>query len=242
MKRSERRHLKQDEFISGLELAMRWFVQNRKNVVNLALLVVGAGLLLGGLYVHRDRQAKTASALLAEALDQYHGKVGTETGDTASGLPGVASQEQKYRTALEAFQKISTDYSSYEPARHAAYYVGLCHAALDELDAAEASLTPLRTGERDLLYYLGSRSLAALKARKQDYAEAAEIYRGLADDAANPLPKDHLLFELAKAEERGGNVEQARQHYERMLAEHPDSQLRGDAMARSKALEFATES
>ena len=242
MKRSQRRDLKQDEFVSRLELTVRWFIQNRKIVINLVLLLVGAGLLLGGLYVHRARQTKTASALLAEALDQYHGNVGTDTSNTGSGIPSYASQEQKYRTALESFQEISTNYSSYEPGRHATYYVALCHSALDQLDAAEASLTLLRTGYRDLLYYLGSRSLAGVKARKQDYAGAAEIYRVLVDDAANPLPKDHLLFELAKAEERAGNVEQARQLYERMLAEHQDSQLRGDAMARSEALEYVAES
>jgi tetratricopeptide (TPR) repeat protein len=241
VKRSERRHLKQDEFVSGIELTIRWFVQNQRNVVNLALLVVGAGLLLGGLYIYRDREAKTASDLLAEALDQYHGKVRTDTSDTGSGTPSFASQEEKYRTALETFQEISTDYSSYEAGRHATYYAGLCHAALDEPDAAEASLAPLRTGARDFLYYLGSRSLAALKARKQDYAGAAKIYRGLAEDAENPLPKDHLLFELAKAEERAGNLEQARQYYERMLAEHPDSELRVEAMARNEALSLAAE-
>ena len=230
MKRSQRRDLKQDEFVSRLELTVRWFIRNQKNVVNLALLVVGAGLLLGGLYIHRARQTKTASALLAAALDQYHGNVGTDASNSGSGLPSFASQEQKYRTALDSFQDISTNYSSYEPARHATYYVALCHSALDQLDAAEVSFTQLRTGYRDLLYYLGSRSLAGLKARKQDYAGAAEIYRVLADDAAYPLPKDHLLFERAK------------QLYKRMLVEHQDSQLLGDAMARSEALEYVAES
>ena len=234
--------MKQDEFVSRVELTVRWFIRNQKNVINLALLLVGAGLLLGGLYIHRAGQAKIASALLAEALDQYHGSVGMDISNAGSNLPNFASGEQKYRAALESFKNISINYSSYEPGRHATYYVALCHSALDQLDAADASLTLLRTGSRDLLYYLGSRTLAGVKARKQDYAGAAEIYSVLIDDAANPLPKDHLLFELAKAEERAGNVKQARQLYERMLAEHQDSQLRGDAMARSEALQYAAES
>lgn len=242
MKRSERHHLKQDEFISSLESATQWFTDNKRNVVNLTLLIVGAGLLLGGISVYRTRQAETASTLLSEALDQYHGNVGTETAGVGSGLPTFANNEEKYRAALESFETIATDYSSYGPGRHATYYVGLCHAALGELDEAEASLSSLRSGEHDLLYYLASRSLAAVKVSKEDYAGAAEIYRGLTEDADNPLPRDHLLFELAKAEERAGNVEEARQYYERMLAEHPDSQLRGDAMARSEALELAAKS
>jgi tetratricopeptide (TPR) repeat protein len=204
-----------------------------------ALVVVGASLLLGGLYIYRARQAEEATILLNNALDEFHGSVGSETAAEA-GLPSFATAEEKYRTALASFQTVANDFGSYDEGRQARYYVGICHANLGDYEAARDALAEVRSGNRDLLYYLSSRALASVRAELGDHPGAAEIYSALIDDADNPLPKDQLLFELAKAEERAGNSEQALQVYERMLVEHPDSQLRGDAMTRKDALAYAT--
>jgi len=237
VKRSERHHLKQDELVDGLERATDWFFANQKNVVNVALVVVGAALLLGGLYVYRARQAEEAAILLGNALDEFHGAVGSET-PAVPGLPSYATGEEKYRTALASFQTVADDYGSYEEGRQARYYVGICQANLGDEEGAQQAFTQVRSGDRDLLYYLASRALASVRADLGDYPGAAELYSALIDDADNPLPKDQLLFELARAEERAGNKEQALQVYERMLAEHPDSQLRGEALTRKDALSY----
>lgn len=237
MKRSERHHLKQDELVDWLERTTDWIVTNQKSVVNVVLVVVGASLLLGGLYVYRARQAQEAKILLGNALDEFHGTVGSETAVTP-GLPSFATEEEKYRTALASFEAVASEYGSYDEGRQARYYAGLCHASLGDYEAARDALAEVRSGEHDLLYYLASRALASVRESLGDYPGAAEIYAALVDDADNPLPKDQLLFELAKAEEHAGNDEQALQVYERMLAEHPDSQLRGDAMTRKDALAY----
>ena len=242
MKRAERHHLKQDEFVHWLDHVIYWASDNQRNILNGTLVVVGAALLLGGLYVYRTRQAATADALLADALQQYHGVVVSDTTPPPAGnVPTFDSSEARYRASLEVFQTVADGYGTYTAGRHARYYAGLCQLGLSELDEAEASLEAVRAGNRDLLYYLSTRALATVKIEGDDTAGATELYRTLVEDTQTPLPKDHLLFELAKAEERAGNVEQARQYYERMLAEHPQSQLRGDAMTRSETLELSTE-
>lgn len=240
MKRSERHHLKQDEFVHWLDHVIYWIRENQRNIVNGALVLVGAALLLGGVYVYRSREAANADALLNQALEQYHGVVTPAGGaPPAADVPTFDSSEARYRASLESFTTVADGYGTYTAGRHARYYVGLCQLGLSELDAAEESLEAVRTGNRDLLYYLSTRALAAVKIEGDDTAGAAELYRTLVEDAQTPLPKDHLLFDLARAEERAGNVEQAQLYYERMLAEHPDSQLRGDAMTRSETLELA---
>lgn len=242
MKRSERHHLKQDEFVHWLDKTIAWGMENQRNIVNATLVVVGAGLLLGGLYTYRSRQGATADALLTAALEQFHGAVVSGAGAALGpNVPTFESAEQRYRTSLEAFEVVADGYGTYGAARHARYYVGLCQSGLSELDAAEESLEAVRTGNRDLLYYLATRALASVKLESGDPAAAAELYRILVEDTQTPLPKDYLLFELAKTEERAGNLEQAQQYYERMLEEHPASQLRGDAMTRSETLALATE-
>jgi tetratricopeptide (TPR) repeat protein len=229
--------LKQDELVSGIGQATHWFQEHRGNVVNAVLVALGAGLLLGGIYIYRERKSEEGRALLAEALKLYHGEVGSDAGAPSSG-PRFATAEEKYRAALESVEKVANEFGSYDSGRQARYYAGVCQAELDDFEGAERSFQQLRTGDRDLLYYLASKALASIATERGDHAAAAEIYRPLVDDAQNPLPQDYLLFELAKAEERAGNRDQARQYYDRMLAEHPESQLRGDALNRSELLEL----
>lgn len=242
MKREHRHHLKQDEFVHWIDRTLIWGSENKRNIVNGSLVLVGAALLLGGLYIYRSRQSATADALLGAALDQYHGAV-VSAGDAppAAGSPTFDSAEARFRASLEAFSAIAEGYGTYDAARHARYYVGLCHSGLSELDEAQEALESVRTGNRDLLYYLASQALASVKLRQDDAPGAAELYRSLVEDAATPLPRDVLLFDLAKTEERAGNIDQAKQYYQRMLTEHPDSQLRDDAMTRSEILALALE-
>jgi len=237
VKRTERHHLKQDELISGIGQATHWFQEHRNNVVNAVLVALGAGLLLGGIYIYRTRKSEEARALLVEALKQFHGEVGGDTGASSDG-PRFATAEARYRAALTSLEKVASDFSSYDAGRQARYYQGLCQAGLKDFEGAERSLQELRSRDRDLLYYLASKALASVATERGDHPAAAEIYRPLVEDAQNPLPKDYLLFELAKTEERAGNREQARLYYDRMVAEHPESQLRGDAMSRRELLEL----
>ncbi|HXV61196.1 MAG TPA: tetratricopeptide repeat protein [Vicinamibacteria bacterium] len=239
MKRAERHHLKQDEFVQGIERTTDWMVENKRNIVNAVLLVLGGALLLGGLYIYRSRRAAQAQARFAEALEIYHGDVRSPGGAAPTGdAPTFANAEEKYRAALEAFEGVATEFSGHEAGRQALYYMGVCHAGLKDYERAEDALADMGSGSRDLLYYLGTQTLAAVKAEREDFSGAADILRSLLEDEANPLPKDYVLFELAKTEEKAGNLDQARLYYDRMVSEHPDSQLRGDAMNRRDALEF----
>ncbi len=237
MKRTERHHLKEDQLVSGIGQATHWFQDHRNNVVNAVLVALGAGLLLGGIYIYRERKSAEARTLLADALKQYHGDVGSDA-EAKPGVPTFATAEEKYRTALVSLEKVANDFGSYDSGRQARYYTGICQLELKDFEGAEGSLQGLRSGSRDLLYYLASKALATVATERGNHAAAAEIYRPMVEDSENPLPKDYLLFELAKAEERAGNLDQARQYYDRMVAEHPESQLRGDAMNRKELLEL----
>lgn len=239
MKRTERHQLKQDEFVSSLGRFTDWAMENQKNIVNVTLVVLGAALLLGGLYIYRGRQAERAQALLADALEQFHGVIRSEAGAAPdANTPVFDTAEDRYRAALEAFTGVAEEFSSYEAGRQARYYAGVCEAGLGNFEAAESRLADIGSGRRDLLHYLGLRALASIKVQREDYPGAADIYRSLLDDDQNPLPKDYILYQLARTEERAGNLDQAKQYYDRMVLEFPESQLRGDATSRRDTLAF----
>ena len=241
VKRTERHHLKENELLTGIGQVMAWGSENSKNLVNALIVVVGASLLLGGLYVYRSNQAADSQVLLADALELFHAKVEETPSDPLGLAPSFVSNQERYEAALESFQSVATEFAGYDAGRQALYYSALCYAGLDDFDSAATALSQVREGDRDLVYYLASNALAAVRVSQEDYAAAADIYRALVEDADTPLPKDHLLFELAKSEEQAGNLDQAKQYYQRVLAEFPDSQLRGDATARSAAIDFRTE-
>jgi len=242
VKRAERHHLKQDEFVHWLDHVLAWGMTHQKKLINGALVVVGSALLLGGIGIHRSRQSATAQVLLTEALNQYHGVVRTSDGALPS--PNVvtfATAEEKYRAALGSFEAVASEYGGYDEGRHAQYYVALCQIGLSYLEAADASLETVRSSHRDLIWYLASRALALVRSERGNPAAAGELYRSLVEDADNPLPKDELLYALAKLEERSGNLEKARQYYDRMLSEHPTSQLSTEATNRREILLLSLE-
>lgn len=237
MRRAERHHLKQDEFVHWLDEVMAWGMDHQKNIINGGLVVVGAALLLGGLYIHRDRQAATAQVLLTEALRQFHGVVRTGEGAVPDqSVVTFSTAEEKYRTALESLEAVAADYRRYDEGRHALYYAALSQVGLSDLEAADASLEEVRSADRDLIWYLASRALASVRSDRGEVSAAGELYRSLLEDADNPLPKDELLYSLAKLEERAGNLEQARQYYDRVLSEHPASPLSAEATTRSEII------
>lgn len=240
MKRTERHQLKQDEFVHWVQRVADWTLDNRKNLVNAVLVVAGTSLLLGGLHIYRGRQALSSQAKLSEALEQFHAPVRPEGAGPAASGPVFEDAQSKYRTALGSFREIVEEFGSYGAGRQARYYSGLCLARLSEYEEAASVLSELRSGSRDLLYYLAARALAQVQAASGDYSAAASTYRSLVEDPDNPLPADFLLFDLAKAEERAGNLEEARQYYDRVLEEFPQSQLRGDVTSRKERLELSS--
>ncbi len=239
MKRSERHHLKEDEFVSWLEKTSFWISENQKNVVNAVLVVTGAGLLLGGLWVYRDRQTTAAHDALTEALREYHAPVvATEEASSAQDGPTFTSAEERYRTALASFATVAANYGSYEPARQALYYKALCHAELGENEKAAEVLEEARSGGTTLIYYLATRTLASVRMALGDHQGASELYRALLSDRDVPLPKDQLLYDLARTEEQAGNLVEARQYYEQLREEYPSSLLQGEAQSRIDVLEY----
>lgn len=236
MKRSERHKLKTDEFVSGLELVTRWLVNNRSHLVNAGLLLVGASLLLVGLWTYRSRQVQASEIALAEAMKQFDAPVVREGTEDRPEL-SFPTDRERYETALVAFGTVVDEFGSHEAGRKASYYRGICHVGLLDYQGAVSAFDSVRGSERDLLYYLASLSLASAKSENSDHKGASELYLTLLNDASSPLPKDHLLFQLARVEEDAGNFDQAKQYYEKFVAEHPDSQLIRDVNDRQEILE-----
>jgi tetratricopeptide (TPR) repeat protein len=239
VKRTERHHLKQNELLAALDDFANWYSRNRRQLAMAGAVLLIVAAVLGGIYFYRADREKEADLQFAQALDSYHGVVREDSIIAAGGSrPTFNSEEERYQAAFEAFEAVSASYPTLLPGRKAQYYAALCQAGLNDFEDAEKRLQAVTSKRRDLLFYVASQTLAYVKSERGDYNGAAELYRTLIDDPKNPLAKDQLLFSMARALERGGKLEEARQNYLRFLDEYPNSQLRGEAQQRNELLEF----
>jgi tetratricopeptide (TPR) repeat protein len=248
VKRKHRHELKQNDFLVWLEQAMEWLEENKKNLVTAGVVVVTAAVLFGGINYYRSSRAGSAQTLLNDALEIFHTPVQDASARESSAVQPSPDQdfetnEERFRAALAAFEKVIEDYSGTDQGRQARYYAALCHKGVEELDKASALLEEV-TGHRDkdLLYYLASQVIAVVKAEKGDLDGAAETYRVMVEDPDTPLPKDQLLYNLARLKEQAGNLEEARLNYQRVLDEYPDSSLRTEVTQRNDLIEYRLQS
>ena len=218
-----------------------WIYENQSYAVNIVLVVIGAGLILGGLWVYRGRQVDAAHDAFSAALREYRAPIVAameETTDSPVGEPTFSTTEERYQTAIISFAEVASNYDGYEAGRQALYYKALCHAELDELEMAVEALKEVRSGNRTLVYYLATRTLGALQITRGDYESASELYRALLSDQDMPLSKDQILYDLASAEEKAGNLVDAWKYYQQIQKEYPNSPMKSDAERRSDLLEY----
>lgn len=224
MKRSERHHLKQNELVTGVGGVTVWVVENRRQVTNASLAIVGGALLLGGFLTYRSQQVEAGNIAFASAMQQFRAPVVREATEDRPAI-SHATERERFETSLVQFQDVADAYANYDVGRRATYYKGVCDVGLENYDAAAESFESVRGGSRDLLYYLAAVSLAGVKAENGDTAGAETLYLEVVNDVEAPLPKDQLIYTLGTMFEHAGNLESARKYYQRFEQEHPDSQL-----------------
>jgi tetratricopeptide (TPR) repeat protein len=239
VRRKERHELKQNELLVMFEQLAAWSSENQQFLKTGLLIAVVVAAVVGGVYVYQHGRSQAADALLDEAMSKYHGVIRENT-IVAAPDEGTTfdSVQDRYRAALESFQSVITQYGSMAQAREARYYAALCQVGLGQLDDAQALLEDVVRKRGDLLYSLASQTLATVKSEKGDHDGAAEIYQAMVDDPQDPLPKDQLLFAMARQLEKADRLEEAHQTYQRFLEEYPRSALRTEAEQRSGLLEL----
>ncbi len=242
MKRKHRHELKQNDFLVWMENTLEWFSENKRQVYTGLGIGVAVAIVLGGAYYYVNHRQSNAQQVLNEALELYHGRIQESTVVQSTTGEEFKTREERYQKSLEAFENVIGQYSGSSQGRQARYYAALCHKGLEQYEDAEKLLTEVAGGGQDLLHYLGSQALASVKTAAEDYGGAADVYRRLVEDTNNPLPKDILLFNLALVNEQAGNLEEAKNDYERVLEEFPDSLLRSDVLSKKEGLEYRLES
>jgi tetratricopeptide (TPR) repeat protein len=235
--RIQRQELKHDEFIDTLDATLLYVEEHTRTLLTLALAVVLGGGSLGGFYWYNRQQERKASAALAKALITFQAPVQ----EGLPPLPGAgvqqvfASEEDKYRAAEEGFAAVSSDFPRTRSGRLAKHYQALCQFELGDTQAAVATLEELTRASKPNEAALAKLHLAGFYQKLGRRAEAANLYRELADHPTDTVPRAMALLELATLE-AVENPEEARRLYTEIKNEFPDTPIAAEVTQRLELL------
>lgn len=253
MSRLTREEMRRDEVREAVFSASTWFAEHiRQILIGIAGVIVAVVAVVLFLNYQEGREAE-ASFELSKALEVFRAEVEAPEADAAldfldapaDSAPGegdvgeepapqedgeeegltFASDVERRAEARSALEAVRESYGSTSSGRLASVYLG--QIAADEGDTATAralwtEYLESNGGDNALAIGLQMNLYSLDRAEGRGEQLAAEL-RGAVATETSELPKDVLLFELAATLDQLGDEEGARETYQRIVDEYPDS-------------------
>jgi tetratricopeptide (TPR) repeat protein len=248
MKRTERRHLKENPLAHSIVTA-REYIQPRTRqlgiVAGALVLIVLAAVVITML---RGRESAAAQRALAEAMVALNARVIATADPDTDNLPAAAAlgntgtfstEAAKLRAALPKLQAAADGYPETPSGTTARYHLAGALAALGRNDEAlkEFAQVVERAGSDSIYGRMARMGYADAQARAGQLDGAIASWKELADAADSEIPKDAVLIELARAYVAKGDMEEARKTFTQLVDEHPTSPYTSVARQELDALE-----
>jgi tetratricopeptide (TPR) repeat protein len=232
MRKQERHHLKQNEFVSTVLAVRDWIAANRDRAIMGAVALAAILAIAGGYFWWRARTADKAGALYGTAMAIYESPI-----VPASSLPGATSApgqftsgKARYEAALAAFQQVAETYPRTATGRAALYQSGETLMALGRFAEAQHAYQQVADEAVGSLYgSLAKMGVAEALLGAGQADQAIKIYEALAADRDGPLPIDGVLMQLAQAYLKAGKTQEARTTFKRVADDFPESVYVADA-------------
>lgn len=220
MRRITRKQLKEDEFVSTVDQLIRRFRDYWKP----AAAVLGA--VLFGVFLWwvagewSGSRTEKASAQLQEAVDLYLTTMTTDpSGD--------------FIDAEEAFAEVVKEYGRTPQGDVARLYQARIELSRGETDSARSILVKLRDSHKDdTLGRLAAFDLIRLRSASGQGAEVAKELEAMVVGRNDQLPRDVALFELGEVFLEEQKADQAREYYQKLVDEFPESPYLAQARQR----------
>lgn len=232
MKRTERRHLKENE-LELLARQARERIQERKRettaIVAIAVVVAVAAI---GFFAWRSRVQTRAHALLADAVAVQGARVGPPpaAGGPSAGL-SFPTERDRAQAALTKFKAAADAYPTTDAGIYARYQEAATWMQLDSPAQAASAYQQVidRAGSGDILGQAARLGLAEAQARSGQYDQAINAFKELSLRKDGRLPVDGILMQLGRTYLEAGKRADAQQTFNRLVEEFPDSPFSGDA-------------
>jgi TolA-binding protein len=227
--RNTRRGIKHDKFVDEMGAAYAIANRNRARVAMGAIAVLAMALIAWGIVIWRGRQAATAQAKLAEAITVMDAPTGSAPQPGVE-APQFKTEQEKYAKAEPMFAAIVDDYSGSDAADVADLYLAHIATGKGDVNGARTRFEKFVREHPDHILAGGAQmSLYELRLQGGSAKDVVtELEQALSKDDTI-LPKDAILAVLARAYEVTGAPAKARDIYQRIVNEFPESPYTMDA-------------
>ena len=232
-----RKDLKENELEHVLVEARDYVVSHEAGAKRWTALAVGAAVLVGLVWGGLALRGRRLDSRLSAALAVFEAPLATAGAGTPPGVTVYKDAAERLEAAKKQLRELADDAPGSRPGQ----------AARTMLLALEGGPTPpakLLDGARDLAkrnpgsIASGVAALSYLEAESAAgrVKEAISSARAYLEAAQPPLPKDVLLFTLARLYEKDGQLADAKSSYQRLVADFPDSPMRFEAQQKVQGL------
>ena len=228
MKRTERHHLKENEFAEWLLGAKTWYEANNRTVGYLGLAVLVVVVAAMGVAAYRQMSAGRASSALAEALAVAEAPV-------LPPAPGEAGKPPIQRPGTYPTDRARLDAALPKLLAVAEAYPGSDAGIMARFRAAAALVAVGRTQDGIQRYQeVVARGKGAYPAMAKMGIAEAQLIAGQFDQAiatlkevetlkSDDMPADGVLMALARAYKLSGKADEAKKTFKRVADEFPTS-------------------
>jgi TolA-binding protein len=228
MKRTERRHLKQNE-LQRFAVEARQLVEGRKREIQMALIAVVALAAIGlGYFGWREHVESRAHDLFAQAVTVQTARIDAPGTPPAAG--GYSSERARTQAAVAKFKAVADRYPSTNVGVFARYQQAVNLVALGDTTQAAAAYQQVIDRSGNGFYGQMARlGLAEAQSRAGQYDPAINTFKELAQRKDGPLPVDGILMQLARTYRVAGKRAEAQQTLNRLVQEYPESPFTPEA-------------
>lgn len=104
------------------------------------------------------------------------------------------------------------------------------------MDKALDLLAKLSPGRKDLFYYQAQDLMAQIYIEQKNYDKAIDIYKKIEEENPKEYTLDVVLFKMAQAHEKKGEIKEALALYNRVKDEFPQTYYGYDASKKAEKL------
>jgi tetratricopeptide (TPR) repeat protein len=205
----------QDEITLSLQNFSEFVVLRKKEFTAGVTVAAALVIIIFGWSYYRSTRNTNASLELSQAINTFN--------DTVN----IKSDKERYEKAMAEAQKTHDQYSSLPMGKIALYYVGLCQEGLGDTPKATQTLQQVaQTGDASIKS-VAQFALGAIYKRHGDNQKAIDTYKQLYDSGG--YSKAAVAYELASVYEANKQPDQAKDFYQKLVSEFPDSPFRQSA-------------
>ncbi len=205
----------QDEITTSLQKFTEFVVLRKKEFTTGLTIAAALAIVIFGWSYYRSTRNTNASLELSQAINTFN--------DTVN----IKSDKERYEKAMAEAQKTHDQYPSLPMGTIALYYVGLCQEGLGDTAKAVQTLQQVaQTGDASIKS-VAQFALGAIYKKHGDNQKAIEAYKQLYDSGG--YSKAAVAYELASVYEANKQPDQAKDFYQKLVSEFPDSPFRQSA-------------